>query len=285
MKTRRSRTAAMQAVRFMLVRRSSSMTPILSAFGARPRNASALLKSRLLKATSSGPCIFGLTMYTEPARLLRTRLRGSPAGSASAGLARSNVAALAETKRSTKASGTASPPGSRTISVCICMPTLRHMSTARPGRVSRPPPTAALSKARSCLSRRCTVRPDFSNVAVRPPRMSPAHVRYTFTLSSASTAATLSSKSQMAVKALSRTTSLKPQPKPSCAARAALAKLRMTWRPLCRSTSSFGQPASPRVKPTSFSGSASWASPLSSAAVSRAGAPADLTTSKDRTWA
>jgi hypothetical protein len=54
--------AAMQALRLTLVRRSSSMMPSLTVFSGRPSSASTRPNSSLAKATSAGPCIFGLTM-------------------------------------------------------------------------------------------------------------------------------------------------------------------------------------------------------------------------------
>ena len=62
MKTIRSPAARMHALRFTVVRRSSSMMPIFrccAAGRACPRRAA---KRSLANATSSGPCIFGLTI-------------------------------------------------------------------------------------------------------------------------------------------------------------------------------------------------------------------------------
>ena len=69
MNTTRSLAAWMQALRLTVVRRSSSMMPTLRVLRARPSTSSTRLNSSLAKATSSGPCIFGLTMYTEPVRV------------------------------------------------------------------------------------------------------------------------------------------------------------------------------------------------------------------------
>ncbi|MNY15998.1 hypothetical protein D3C86_1492390 [compost metagenome] len=68
MKTTRSFAARMLSLRLIVVRRSSSMIPIFMVFGAMPTSFSTRLKISLAKATSSGPCIFGLTTYIEPAR-------------------------------------------------------------------------------------------------------------------------------------------------------------------------------------------------------------------------
>jgi hypothetical protein len=62
MNTMRLRTAAMHAARFADVRRSSSITPTLSVYVGSPSNVSTAPNKSSVKATSSGPCIFGLTM-------------------------------------------------------------------------------------------------------------------------------------------------------------------------------------------------------------------------------
>ena len=62
MKTMRSFTAWIQAARLAEVRRSSSMMPILTVKRAMPSASSTRPNSSFAKATSSGPCIFGLTM-------------------------------------------------------------------------------------------------------------------------------------------------------------------------------------------------------------------------------
>ena len=62
MKATRLEAAAMQAARFTLVRRSSSMMPSFTVLPSRPSNCSTRPKSSLAKATSAGPCILGLTM-------------------------------------------------------------------------------------------------------------------------------------------------------------------------------------------------------------------------------
>ncbi|MCY1302488.1 hypothetical protein D9M69_541750 [compost metagenome] len=43
--------------------------PTFRVLRGRPRTSSTRLKISAAKATSSGPCIFGLTMYTLPVRL------------------------------------------------------------------------------------------------------------------------------------------------------------------------------------------------------------------------
>ncbi len=69
MNTTRSLAALMQAFRFTVVRRSSSMMPTFRVLRGRPRTSSTRPNSSLVKAASSGPCIFGLTIYTLPVRL------------------------------------------------------------------------------------------------------------------------------------------------------------------------------------------------------------------------
>ena len=62
MNTTRSFAALMQALRFSVVRRSSSMMPIFSVARFRPNASSTFAKSASAAATSSGPCILGFTM-------------------------------------------------------------------------------------------------------------------------------------------------------------------------------------------------------------------------------
>ena len=71
----------MHARRLAEVRRSSSMIPIFTLFSGRPVSASIWLNTEQAKATSSGPCSFGLTMYILPVRefLFVERRSRSPA--------------------------------------------------------------------------------------------------------------------------------------------------------------------------------------------------------------
>ena len=62
MNTTRSRARAMHSLSPSDVRRSSSMIPILRVRCTRPRASSTRLNSSQARATSSGPCILGLTM-------------------------------------------------------------------------------------------------------------------------------------------------------------------------------------------------------------------------------
>ena len=66
MKATRDRAARMHSARFTVVRRSSSMMPIFTVLGASPSTASTRVKTSFVNATSSGPCILGLTTYIDP---------------------------------------------------------------------------------------------------------------------------------------------------------------------------------------------------------------------------
>ena len=66
MKTIRSFTCLIHSFRFTVVLRSSSIIPILTVFFFNFKTFSTLSKSLLVNETSSGPCIFGFTIYTEP---------------------------------------------------------------------------------------------------------------------------------------------------------------------------------------------------------------------------
>ena len=57
----RDLAARMHSLRLSVVRRSSSMMPILTVFGGRPSDASTRAKISSVKVTSAGPCILGLT--------------------------------------------------------------------------------------------------------------------------------------------------------------------------------------------------------------------------------
>ncbi|MNP35643.1 hypothetical protein D3C76_1289860 [compost metagenome] len=64
----RSFAAAIQFFKFTDVRRSSSIIPIFNDFAGNPIACSARSNNSTANATSSGPCIFGLTIYIEPLR-------------------------------------------------------------------------------------------------------------------------------------------------------------------------------------------------------------------------
>ena len=164
MNTTRSFAAAMQAPRLALVRRSSSMMPILSEVGATPNIRSTRANSSTANATSSGPCILGFTIYTDPSRLLRRAL----------GL-RSCIAISEVTAASSIPSGMSAPCSSSTASVNMWWPTLRISIRLRPGKVMSLPSGAV--KVRSADSVRTSVLPPFSSVADRLPSIRPSQLR------------------------------------------------------------------------------------------------------------
>ncbi len=197
MKATRAEAARMHSTRLTEVRRSSSMMPIFTVCRGSPSTSSTRPKTASANATSSGPCIFGLTTYTDPAR----RCSGTPAR-------RSCVAHRTVTSASSKPSGTSCPSGSSTAGVVIRCPTLRTSSSARPGRVISEPSGAMY--ARSGASRRVDDRPSLATSAVSAPVSRPSQLRYASALSAPSTAATESSQSTIAVTADSSTTSATP---------------------------------------------------------------------------
>mmetsp|Transcript_66366 Transcript_66366/g.191586 ORF Transcript_66366/g.191586 Transcript_66366/m.191586 type:complete len:207 (-) Transcript_66366:1214-1834(-) len=107
MKNTRSAATRMHSRRFTLVRRSSSMMPILTVLRRRPKNSSVRPNIFAVSSTSLDPCIFGFTMYTDPLRLFAVRLVPR----------RSWSAAPTVTRRSTKPSGTVRPSSVRTMSL------------------------------------------------------------------------------------------------------------------------------------------------------------------------
>ena len=162
MNTTRSLAAAMQAARLALVRRSSSMIPIFSVACGRPRNCSTRVNISQAKAISSGPCILGFTIYTEPSRLLRRAFR-------------SCIAISAVTAASSMPSGISAPAPSSTASVNMWWPTLRISIRLRPGSTTSPPPGAV--NTRSGFSVRSSVLPPFSKLADRLPSIRPSQLR------------------------------------------------------------------------------------------------------------
>mmetsp|Transcript_8825 Transcript_8825/g.29146 ORF Transcript_8825/g.29146 Transcript_8825/m.29146 type:complete len:238 (-) Transcript_8825:860-1573(-) len=220
MKKSRWRVARIICLRFRVVRRSSSITPILIVLRGMPSTSSTLPNISTTKSPSSGPCIFGLTMYSEPAFELTSRDR--PLRSCSAAAAVS----IASTIPSGTGTCSPSPPSSSppcpggapfcfrvagivTASVNMWIPTFRASNTARPGRL-RYPPVAAQVQVRSGLSLRITSTPPFCMGTAMSPFISPSQLPYATTLSSASTVHAESSMSQIAVMALSIWMSLTP---------------------------------------------------------------------------
>ena len=125
-----ARASLMQAFRLALVRRSSSMMPSLTVLAGKPKSASTRLKSSLAKATSAGPCIFGLTIYTEPVRELPYRC--------SLVRLRSCSAIATVTTASRMPSNISLPWPSRIAGLVIRCPTLRKNKSERPCSVTTP---------------------------------------------------------------------------------------------------------------------------------------------------
>ena len=179
MNTTRSLAARMHSLRFTLVRRSSSMMPILSVFSRIPSVRSTRANSSAAKATSSGPCILGLTMYIEPAREFMRRppppAPSPPVSPLSPPLPMSCMAHSAVTWASRMPSGTSRPPASSTAGVVIRWPTLRTSISARPGRRVSAKPKGFLSVT-SSFSSRTKVSPPFFTSTFRSPRIRPSQL-------------------------------------------------------------------------------------------------------------
>mmetsp|Transcript_20697 Transcript_20697/g.52748 ORF Transcript_20697/g.52748 Transcript_20697/m.52748 type:complete len:378 (+) Transcript_20697:701-1834(+) len=118
MKTRRCRAACIALARLSDVRRSSSMIPIFRVCCGNSSTVSTASKRSTASCTSSGPCIFGLTMYTEPSALLHA----SPRPRRTLTSCRAHAAV---TIASIRCSGTGVPSAVVTASERTCMPTLR----------------------------------------------------------------------------------------------------------------------------------------------------------------
>ena len=129
MKMIRSDAARIHSLRFTVVRRSSSMMPILRVFGAMPRAASTRPKSSTANAVSSGPCILGFTTYTDLVREFRWLLL--PFRSC-----REIKLAIMASMMPSKIS---SPAWSRIAGLVIRWPTWRTSISERPGRENRLP--------------------------------------------------------------------------------------------------------------------------------------------------
>ena len=183
MNTTRSLARRIHSARFTVVRRSSSMMPTLRVLRGNPNRSSISEKSSTVRLTSSGPCIFGFTIYIEPVREFLSSLLPC----------RSCSAQKVVKSPSINPSGISSLAALRMAGLVMRWPTLRTNSRLRPGRLSVLPSGAV--KQRSGFSRRVSVSPPFLKVSVRSPFIRPSQLRYTTTLSSASTAATESSQS------------------------------------------------------------------------------------------
>mmetsp|Transcript_7588 Transcript_7588/g.12264 ORF Transcript_7588/g.12264 Transcript_7588/m.12264 type:complete len:219 (+) Transcript_7588:2604-3260(+) len=201
MKMHRSFAARIHSFKLTVVRRSSSMIPTLIVFRASPSSCSTRPSILTVYATSSGPCCFGLTMYILPVREFF---------SCFAVPFRSWRAASVVTMASTSPSGTSlSVATNLTASVYIWIPTFRTSRTTRPG-ITRGAPVATDVNLLSGFSFRTISFPPLVNFSASVPFMSPFQFRYTTDLSAASTAATESSQSAIAVIADSSMISLTP---------------------------------------------------------------------------
>ena len=181
-KMTRSEAARIHSLRLTVVRRSSSMMPIFIVPGVMFSNCSVRSKSSTQNATSSGPCIFGLTTYIAPLRELRL-----------AGSLRSCRAISAVITASIMPSNTSFPSPSRIAGLVIKWPTFRTSMRARPGSTRLEPSGAEYS--RSGLRHRSKVSSPLETIVDRVPRISPNQLAYTCVLSAPSTAATESSQS------------------------------------------------------------------------------------------
>jgi hypothetical protein len=142
--------------------------------------------------------------HIEPCRLLAAAVRACGARTS----CKAHAAVIIASRR---CSGTGSPSAVLTASVCMCMPTLRASSTARPGSVTPSSVPSGERQLRGPLSvRRRTGSPRLAMSHDRPPVISPSQLRYARTLSSASTVHALSSRSQMVERADSTRTSTSP---------------------------------------------------------------------------
>ena len=127
MNTIRSLAACTAAARLSEVRRSSSIRPILSVFGASPSSASTRANSVTVKRHLVGPVLLGLDDVDRP---------GPAVAAGRVGAAGPGSAPSAVTMASRMPSKTSAPSASRTASVVIRWPTFRTSSSARPGRVN-----------------------------------------------------------------------------------------------------------------------------------------------------
>ena len=162
---------------------------------------------------------------------------------------RSRLAISVVTTASMTPSGISLPSPHRIAGLVIRWPTLRTKSSARPCSLTGLPSAPVYS--RSAFRRRVIGLPPFSKVSSSVPFIRPSQLRYTTTLSSASTAATESSQSMMVDSAASISRSFTP-----AASVLPMAPLRSICTSMCRplffSSTALGAAASP-WKPTNFS--------------------------------
>ncbi|MNP49352.1 hypothetical protein D3C76_1435320 [compost metagenome] len=141
------------------------MMPTFRVLRGRPRTSSTRPNSSQAKATSSGPCIFGLTMYMLPVRLFLRLLLPF----------RLWMAIRPVNRPSWMPSGTSLPAASRIAGLVIRWPTLRTNSRERPCRVSAEP--SALVYSRSGFMVRVKVVPPLETSSARSPFIRPSQLR------------------------------------------------------------------------------------------------------------
>ena len=166
---------------------------------SKPNKSSAALNKSFAILTSSGLCIFGLTIYIEPLREFDSSFLPFKSFKDNSGVIKPSI-------KPSKISSWPLPKSTKIAGFCIKWPTLRINSSERPGKISAPPSGVVYSRSGFCL--RVRVLPPFSKVSCKSPFIKPNQLRYTSTFSSASTAAIESSQSWMAVIADSSNTSL-----------------------------------------------------------------------------
>ena len=155
----------MHSLRLMLVRRSSSIIPILIVLRGSCSICSTSLKTSFASLTSSGPCIFGLTIYMESwIEFFGPALRSMLCFAI-------NTVQIA----STKPSPTSSPYSSNTNGVVIRCPTLRARSKDLPLRKVFTPFLSVIS--RSLFKCRSICWPSFLNFVERSPFIRPNQFR------------------------------------------------------------------------------------------------------------
>ena len=160
----RSRAAEIQFFRLALVRFSSSMMPILMLFFGSLSSSSERVNNSTAKATSSEPCIFGLTIYIEPVRELRKVFLPVMSMVDSIGVITPSIIPSKISSPSTKIAG-----------LVIKWPTLRSSSTERPCRVWLLPVRSV--KVRSLFSVRVMVLLFFSITSLKSPFIRPNQLR------------------------------------------------------------------------------------------------------------
>ena len=112
-------TDRMHSFKFTVVLLSSSIIPILIVYFFKPRTFSTFSNIKSVKATSSGPCIFGLTIYTDPVREFPLFLK-------------SCIAAAVVINASIIPSGISEPSFNKIDGLVIKCPTLRFNINALP---------------------------------------------------------------------------------------------------------------------------------------------------------